>query len=156
MLCHSKHATGFDVQLLDAALEHLPPLHADLPGDRHECCIARRELELVDVAEHSVPRLNVRDEPVRGVVDGIAALAVAVIQTAVPPGQNRPPAVSLHPEVGHSVSVERKEPDDPATVVEDERSRLHDVLLRGDEDVAGSGAPRLLQDLDRRRLQVRS
>jgi len=149
-----EHTAGLDVQLLDTAFENSPSLHTNLARDRDQGGVSRCDLELVDVTEHPVPRLQLCDEPVGVVVDGIAALPAAFVRLAVPPRQDRPSVVSLHAEVGHPMRVERQEPDDPTAVVEDEWPRLDDVLLRRDEDVAGRRALRVLQDLDGRRLQV--
>jgi hypothetical protein len=149
-----QHAARPDVELLESSLQHAPALHADLANEGHQRRVARRQLELVDVAEQAVAWFHVRDEPVAVVVDGVAALAASLVGPAVPPRQNRSAAIALHTEVRHGMRVERTEPDHAAAVVEDQRSGLLDVLLRCDEDVSRCGAACPLQDLDGRRPQV--
>src|SRR5439155_7919522 len=149
-----QHAVRPDVELLESSLQHASAIHAYLVDEGHQRRVVRRELELVYVAEQAVAGLHVRDEPVSLVVDGVAALAPSLVGAAVPPREDRPAAVVLHAEVSHGMRVERAEPDHTAAVVDDQRSSLFDVLLRGDEDVARGGLARGLQDLDGRRPQV--
>ena len=132
-----------------------PSLHANLARGRQQRGVAWGDLELVDVADHSVTRLDVGDEAIRAVVDRVATVAAAPVRPAVPPRQDRTTQVALHAKVGHSVCVQGSEPDHPAVVVDDQWSGLHDVLLRRDEDVTGCRVPCPLEDLDKRWLQIR-
>ena len=152
------------VDLLDDALLDLAVRRA---AERREVGVARwsvdgeqrgvprRDQELVDVAREAVARGDVRDHVVRVVGDDVAAVADALRGLAAPPGEDRPAAVALDAEVGDAVRVERAEPDDVAGVVEDQRPRLVDLLLRRDEDVPGRRLVRACDDVHRRRTQVR-
>ena len=123
--------------------------------DGEERRVPGRDEELVDVAGEAVPGPNLRDLAIRVAHDHVVAVADALVGAAAPPGQDRPPAVALHPEVGHAVCVEWMEPDEPTVVVHDHRPGLRDVFLRREEDVAGGGGASS-RDLDERGPEIRA
>ena len=101
------------------------------------------------------PARTLRDLAIRVAHDHVVPVADALVGAAAPPGQDRPPAVALHPEVGHAVCVEWVEPDEPPVVVDDHRPGLLDVFLRREEDVAGGGGAGS-RDLDERGPEIRT
>src|SRR5213075_367708 len=95
-----------------------------------------------------------RDRSIRRVRDRVAARPGPVVGAAAPPRQHRLPTEALDAKICDAARVERAEPDDVSLVVEDERPRLSDVALRGDEDVPGLHRTAGDPNVDARRTEV--
>ena len=108
----------------------------------------------MDVPREPVARADRRDLTVGVVDDDVVAVADAQLRLPAPPGENRPPVVTLGAKVGHSLGVEGVEPDELARIVEDHRAGLGDSPLRREEDVAGRGVACRRRDLHHGRPQV--
>ena len=151
-----EHALRLQVQFLDAAVDHLVTVDDDVADGRHQRRAARCQEELVDVREDVADGTHDHQRAVRRVGNGVPRSDARPVWTLPPPGQHRVSVVSLHAQISDAARVKRPEPDEPAAVVEDHRSgRSGGLTLRRDEDEAGIGLARGMQNSDDRRLQIR-